>query len=262
MLRDGYGYEGSVDLVKRRLRELRPPTGRAAQRTGCRPGQVLQLDWLELPTRPKIAGRERRVYALLGALPYSGAQSARFSFDMTAESFLEGHVRIFDWLSGVPRECVYDNLRSVVARRERDEIRWNPRFLHLRGHYACPGGQHGARRRAPDAGGPGLRRHQRHPRIGRRPGRQRPRHRLLRSRRLPLATGLRRRARTGSMGRGSGPVRRRARGTPSAVDKATAHRPQARGHRIWSRPELHPVACGLWPVASSGRTATVREALL
>ena len=131
-----HGYEGSVDVVKRRLRELRPPAGRAAQRTGYRPGQVLQLDWLELPNRPRIAGRERRVYALLGTLPYSGAQSAHFSFDMTAESFLEGHVRLFDWLGGVVRECVYDNLRAVVARREQDVIRWNERFLHLRGHYA------------------------------------------------------------------------------------------------------------------------------
>ncbi len=66
ILRDGYGYRGSVDLVRRRLQQLRPPRERAAQRTGYRPGQVLQLDWLELPTRPRIAGRERRVYALLG----------------------------------------------------------------------------------------------------------------------------------------------------------------------------------------------------
>lgn len=131
-----HGYEGSVDVVKRRLRELRPPAARPAQRTGYRPGQVLQLDWLELPSRPRIAGRERRVYALLGTLPYSGAQSAHFSFDMTAESFLEGHVGLFDWLGGVVRECVYDNLRAVVARREQDVIRWNERFLHLRGHYA------------------------------------------------------------------------------------------------------------------------------
>ena len=116
--------------------QLRPPTERAAQRTGYRPGQVLQLDWLELPTRPRIAGRERRVYALLGTLPYSGAQSAHFTFDMTCESFLEGHAALFDWLGGVPRECVYDNLRSVVAKRERDVVHWNRRFLHLRGHYA------------------------------------------------------------------------------------------------------------------------------
>jgi transposase len=136
ILRDDYGYEGSVDVVKRRLRALRPPSERPAQRTAYRPGQVLQLDWLELPTRPTIAGRERRVYALLGTLPYSAAQSAHFSFDMTAESFLEGHVALFDWLGGVVRECVYDNLRSVVAKRDGDEIRWNQRFLHLRGHYA------------------------------------------------------------------------------------------------------------------------------
>lgn len=136
ILRADYGYEGSVDLVRRRLQRLRPPQERPAQRTGYRPAQVMQLDWTELPTRPVIAGRERRVYALLGSLPYSGAQSAHFSFDMTLESFLEGHTRIFDWLGGVVRECVYDNLRAVVARRERDVIHWNPRYLHLRGHYA------------------------------------------------------------------------------------------------------------------------------
>lgn len=131
-----YGYVGSVDLVRRRLRGLRPPAVRPAQRTGYRPGQVLQLDWAEMPTRPKVAGRERRVYALVASLPYSGAQSAFFSFEMTIEAFLEGHARAFEWLQGVPRECVYDNLRSVVARREGDEVVWSRRFLHLRGHYA------------------------------------------------------------------------------------------------------------------------------
>lgn len=131
-----YGYPGSVDLVRRRLRALRPPTVRPAQRTGYRPGQVLQLDWTEMPTRPKVEGRERRVYALVASLPYSGAQTAFFSFEMTIEAFLEGHARAFEWLEGVPRECVYDNLRSVVARREGDEVIWNQRFSHLRGHYA------------------------------------------------------------------------------------------------------------------------------
>lgn len=136
LLRDEHGYDGSVDLVKRRLRELRPRSERPAQRTGYRPGQVLQLDWAEMPSRPKVAGRERRVYALIASLPYSGAQTAHFSFDMKLESFLEGHVRAFEWLGGVTRECVYDNLRSVVAKREAGGVRFNERFLHLRGHYA------------------------------------------------------------------------------------------------------------------------------
>ena len=136
ILRADYGYVGSVDLVRRRLAVLRPRRVRPAQRTGYRPGQVLQLDWAEMPTRPRVAGRERRIYALICSLPFSGAQTAHFSFDLSAESFLEGHVHALDWLGGVPRECVYDNLRSVVARRDGDQITWNPGFLALRGHYA------------------------------------------------------------------------------------------------------------------------------
>jgi transposase len=136
ILRLEHGFSGSERLVRERLRRLRPSSVRPVQRTGYRPAQVLQLDWAEMPTRPRIAGRERRVYALVAALPYSGAQSAHFSFDLTLESFLEGHVRAFEFFGGVARECVYDNLRSVVARRERNEITWNQRFLHLRGHYA------------------------------------------------------------------------------------------------------------------------------
>jgi transposase len=135
ILRSEYGFAGSERLVREHLRRLRPSTVRPAQRTGYRPGQVLQLDWAELPSRPRLAGRERRVYALVASLPYSGAQTAFFSLDLTLESFLEGHVRAFEWLGGVPRECVYDNLRSVVARREGEQVIWNPRFLHLRGHY-------------------------------------------------------------------------------------------------------------------------------
>lgn len=140
ILREDYGYTGSVDLVRRRLAELRPMAVRPAQRTGYRPGQVMQVDWAEMPTRPKLLGRERRVYALICTLPYSGASTAHFTFDMTIESFLQGHVCAFDWLGGVPRECVYDNLRAAVAKREKvdgvEVIRWNPRFSQLRGHYA------------------------------------------------------------------------------------------------------------------------------
>ncbi|MCA1678063.1 MAG: IS21 family transposase [Actinobacteria bacterium] len=135
ILRCDFGYTGSLRLVQARLQQLRPSATRPAQRTGYRPGQVLQLDWAEMPTRPTLAGRERRVYALVASLPYSGAQTAFFSLEMTIESFLEGHVRAFEWLGGVPRECVYDNLRSVVARRDGDQVVWNQRFLHLRGHY-------------------------------------------------------------------------------------------------------------------------------
>ncbi len=140
LLRDDYGYAGSVDLVRKRLAQLRPRTVRPAQKTAYRPGQVMQVDWAEMPTRPRVLGRERRIYALVCTLPFSGASTAHFTFDMTIESFLQGHVKAFAWLGGVPRECVYDNLRAAVAKREKvddvEVVRWNPRFSQLRGHYA------------------------------------------------------------------------------------------------------------------------------
>ena len=70
ILRLEHGFAGSERLVREHLRRLRPSSVRPAQRTGYRPAQVLQLDWAEMPTRPRIAGRERRVYALVAALPY------------------------------------------------------------------------------------------------------------------------------------------------------------------------------------------------
>ena len=130
------GYRGSERVVRRRLAELRPSAVRPAQRTGYAPGQVAQVDWAEMESRPRLLGAERRIYALVMTLPHSGAQTAHFSFDMTVESFLEGHVAAFDYLGGVPAECVYDNLRAAVARREGDQVRWAHRFTHLRGHYA------------------------------------------------------------------------------------------------------------------------------
>jgi hypothetical protein len=41
ILRDDYGYVGSVDLVKKRLAKMRPRKVRPTQKTGYRPGQVL-----------------------------------------------------------------------------------------------------------------------------------------------------------------------------------------------------------------------------
>ena len=42
ILRDEYGYTGSVRLVQAHLQRLRPRAVRPAERTGYRPGQVLQ----------------------------------------------------------------------------------------------------------------------------------------------------------------------------------------------------------------------------
>src|SRR5947209_6982184 len=66
LLRDEHGYRGSVDLVRRKLQTLRPREERAAQRTGYRPGQVVQFDWGEMSTRPRVVRWNQRFLHLRG----------------------------------------------------------------------------------------------------------------------------------------------------------------------------------------------------
>ena len=53
------------------------------------------------------------------------------------ESFLDGHVRAFTTLGGVPTGMIrYDNLRPAVVRVLLGRARWeNERFVGLRSHY-------------------------------------------------------------------------------------------------------------------------------
>ena len=86
----GFGYAGSVDLVRKRPGGVAAEVAVGGAEDRLSAGQVLQVDWAAMPTRPWIAGRERRVHGLICSLPFSGAATAHFSFDMTIESFLEG----------------------------------------------------------------------------------------------------------------------------------------------------------------------------
>jgi len=68
-------------------------------------------------------------------LSSSRAAYVDVSFDMTAASVVRGHVRAFEYFGGVPRACLYDNMKTVVAERIGDVIRYHPRILELASHY-------------------------------------------------------------------------------------------------------------------------------
>ncbi len=136
-LRATHGYSGSVDLVRRRVAELRSADPSLAPPAGPRPGRLAEWDWVRLGERvPVGAGATRSIWALIAWLPFSGAQAAFFTLDATVESFLEGHVRILAQLGGVPEECRYGQLPRLIAKRDaRGAMRWHKRFRELRRHY-------------------------------------------------------------------------------------------------------------------------------
>ena len=109
------------------------PTREAFLRLTTMPGEQAQVDWGHFG-KIQIGSAKRALSCFVLVLSWSRAMYARFALDQTLESFLRGHVLAFEAL-GVPREILYDNLKSVVLERVGDHIRFHPRILELAGHY-------------------------------------------------------------------------------------------------------------------------------
>ena len=134
MLQDR-GYDGSIGTLRRYVRRVRPlPKHEAFFRLTVLCGEQAQVDWGSFG-KIRIGSNERRLSCFVMVLSWSRATFARFTLDQTLESFVRCHVEAFAAFGGVPREVLYDNLKSVVIERQGDLIRFHPHILELCGHY-------------------------------------------------------------------------------------------------------------------------------
>ena len=128
------GYTGSVVQLRRYVRTVRPARAEAFLRLQTLPGEQAQVDWGHFG-KLQVGAAQRTLWCFVFVLAASRAMYAQFMLDATLEAFMRGHVRAFEALGGVPREILYDNLKSVVLERVGDHIRFHPRLLELAGHY-------------------------------------------------------------------------------------------------------------------------------
>jgi len=99
------------------------------------PAEEAEVDFGEF--QAVIAGVLMKLFMFCLRLSHSGKAVHVAYANQSQESFLDGHVRAFEALGGVPIGMIrYDNLTAAVIRvalgRERLE---NPRFVALRSHY-------------------------------------------------------------------------------------------------------------------------------
>lgn len=98
------------------------------------PGAAMQFDWGDMAA---IIGGERIVTSVFcDALPHSGAICAWAYPNKKMLSFLDGHIRSFEWFGGVPKTCVYDNLRTAVKEGSGKHAVKTQDFKRLEAHYA------------------------------------------------------------------------------------------------------------------------------
>jgi transposase len=99
-----------------------------------RPGEEAQVDFFEVLVDE--AGRRRKVWKFLLRLMYSSRDFVGLYDRCDRACFLDGHVRAFLLIGGVPRRLVYDNLKAAVKRlvglKDRE---LNERFQALAAHY-------------------------------------------------------------------------------------------------------------------------------
>lgn len=113
------------------------------------PAEEAEVDFGEFTA--SIAGVVMKLFMFCLRLSHSGKAVHIAYANQSQESFLDGHVRAFEALGGVPVGMIrYDNLKPAVIRvalgRERFE---HPRFIALRSHYGydsfyCIPGKDGA----------------------------------------------------------------------------------------------------------------------
>lgn len=130
------GYAGGYDAVKRFVRTIKAQKSRLAYlRFETDPGQQAQFDWGDFQVQ-EPGGRTSLIFVFMLVLGFSRAAYVEFVERCTLEKFLDGHIRGFKYLGGVPAEILYDNMKHVVVGRDAaGKPNFNPEGLHFARHY-------------------------------------------------------------------------------------------------------------------------------
>ena len=107
------GYGGKKTVMKAYLAQVRRTlNNQAVLRFETEPGRQAQVDWKEFG-RQWVDGHETKLYAFVMVLGYSRMPFIRFTTDMRQSTLLACHTLAFAYFGGVPKEILYDNMRTA-----------------------------------------------------------------------------------------------------------------------------------------------------
>jgi transposase len=133
-----HGYAGGYTAVTDFLREVRPSSIPAFEvRFETPPGEQAQVDFAQFqviftdePSAPRI------VWLFSLVLGYSRLIWARFVAHQDLQTVLRCHMAAFTALGGVPREVLYDRMKTaVIGEDEEAHIVYNRALIDFAGHY-------------------------------------------------------------------------------------------------------------------------------
>ena len=128
------GYTGSVHVLRRYLRKIRPPRGRVYQEVHYAPGQAMQVDWGECGRVP-LGSTPRKVSVFVAVLCYSRLLFIEFTLSQRKAEFYRCLVHALEFFGGSPRCLIFDNLKAAVINGSGRHACFHPEFLALCGYF-------------------------------------------------------------------------------------------------------------------------------
>lgn len=129
-------YEGSRSVFYRRVAQLREAHDLAEKEKFVRfeglPGEYVQVDWGEVRAFPFQRQAPGTVYFFAARLKWSRFSYVLFVRDTRLETLVRCLLRAFESFGGVPWIAVFDNMKTVVVKRDvNGQPVWNPKFLRF-----------------------------------------------------------------------------------------------------------------------------------
>ncbi len=109
-----YGYDGKIRILQAYLSSLKTEVVQEeVLRFETKPGYQAQVDWTI------IRSGKSSIYAFVMVLGYSRMAFVYFTSNMRQDTWQDCHVKAFEYFGGVPQTLLYDNLKSVVIKRDK-----------------------------------------------------------------------------------------------------------------------------------------------
>ncbi len=134
-LRKDPDFSASYETVKRKVRELRPPTVEVCKRLEFRPGEEAQVDFGEVGRMRLEDGVVRRVFVCVVMLCWSRYSWHELVLDQSVATFQNVLRHAFEDFGGVPARLRLDNLRAGVLVNRLGERYYQADFFRFCRHY-------------------------------------------------------------------------------------------------------------------------------
>ena len=132
-LLDDQGEVYSYSSIKRYVREFKPDVARVTVRLETDAADQAQVDFGQV--KLTLGDIKKKVWAFVMVLSYSRHRFVRYVEHQDTNTWLDCHIRAFEFFGGCPKTVLLDNLKAGVIKPELYDPTLNRAYAELERHY-------------------------------------------------------------------------------------------------------------------------------